>query len=227
MCSLPRVDHDAKATIQLKSITTNEGTIMLSMLEQRLEAHREAAVEAKRSRLREEAKAAYLEGDFKTAFILYTGCGLLRVEDPVTSLNRAAVALKLKLYEWAIRDAEASIEKADDGYGGKDFNRAKAYFRRGQGYFHLGHWREAAEDYAMALSLRPGDHEIEGKIEELKKLRGTFCKKIPGSATCSCDHTGLALWEVEQAKANLEDIFAPGEFLRRAEEVVGIKCLDM
>ncbi|KAJ6593386.1 hypothetical protein B0H19DRAFT_1090122 [Mycena capillaripes] len=162
---------------------------------------------------------AFIKGDLKTAYIIYTACSCLSLTNPVYSLNRAAVGLssssffdeneflvnrhvpELKLYECAVVDARCTIEKADAGYGDgvKGFNLAKAYFRRGQALFHLGHWDQAAKDYDEALELQPGDREIMRGIKELKKVRKT---------TCSCaDKHHHADWISAQGKAHLKDVF--------------------
>ncbi|KAJ7467030.1 TPR-like protein [Mycena latifolia] len=104
-------------------------------------------------------------GDYKNAFVIYTACILLTRHEPLYSLNRAAVALKLKLYTTAINDATLAIDKGD-------FQRAKAHFRRGQGWCFQGEWDKADEEYTTALILQPGDPNILHEFEELKRLRG-------------------------------------------------------
>ncbi|KAJ6593392.1 hypothetical protein B0H19DRAFT_1246169 [Mycena capillaripes] len=170
-----------------------------------------ATADAKAAKLKEQGNAAFQQGDFETAYIIYSACVFLSITNPVYSLNRAAVALKLKLYDIAVGDARMTIEKAEAGYGDgvQGFNLAKAYFRRGKARFHLGHWDEAAEDYDAALALQPGDAEIMRGIEELNKVRRT---------TCSCaDKHHHANWISEQGKVNASNLFPKKEFDRRVE----------
>ncbi|KAJ7747760.1 hypothetical protein B0H16DRAFT_1461851 [Mycena metata] len=179
------------------------------------QAERVRAVEAKAKsvELKEKADKAFIDGDFKTAYILLTGCQLLWIENPVYSLNRAAVAIKLKMYHVAATDARIALEKADAAarHGPiKGFNRAKAHYRYGQALFHLGHWDLAQKEYETALELQPGDCEIERGMKELKKIRKAVC-------TCTCDHH--ARWVAEQGKVTLGDLFERGELEKAADKV--------
>lgn len=109
------------------------------------------------------------------------------------------------MYTLAAEDASSAIDKGN-------FNRAKAHFRRGQAMFYLGDWDKAAQDYAKALTLQPGDRNVVEQIAELKKIRGLS----------SDDQTS---WISAQAPAAIQDIFEPGELKRRAEEILG-RSLD-
>jgi tetratricopeptide (TPR) repeat protein len=112
------------------------------------------------------------------------------------------------MYEVAESDARLSIEKADAGYGDASFSRAKAYFRRGQAWFHLGNWDKAAEDYDTASALQPDNRQIVHRIEDLRKLRKT---------TCPCDNNHAWVWQ--QGKVCLEDVFGdPEEFYKCVED---------
>ncbi|KAJ6531622.1 TPR-like protein [Mycena vulgaris] len=158
-----------------------------------------AEMDAKSAKLKDEGNAAFKNGDLKTAYIVYTVCMGLSCHEPLYPLNRAAVALKLKLYDLVVEDASAAIERGD-------FNRVKAYFRRAQGWRFLGEWGKADEDYTRALELQPDDLNILREVEELKKLRGLS----PGDR---------AKWISAHAKVTLLDVFKPGELKRRTEEV--------
>ncbi|KAJ6538776.1 hypothetical protein DFH09DRAFT_1397258 [Mycena vulgaris] len=113
----------------------------------------------------------------------------------------AADAKKLNLYETAIADASAAVEKGD-------FSRAKAHFRRGQGWCFLGEWVKGEEEYTIASTLQPGDRNILREVEELERLR-------------NLSSDDQAAWLSTHAPATLSDIFEPGEMKRRAEEVAG------
>ncbi|KAJ7467028.1 TPR-like protein [Mycena latifolia] len=160
-----------------------------------------AEADAKSAELKAQGNDAFKRGDYQAAFTVYTACIHLSGHEPLYSLNRAAVALKLKLYEMAVKDASDAIDKGN-------FNRAKAYFRRGQGSSFLGDWDKAEEDYKKALELQPGDRSIVEQITELNRLRGL-----------SSDDQ--ASWISAQEPATLGDIFEGGELKRRVEEVLG------
>ncbi|KAJ7762520.1 hypothetical protein B0H16DRAFT_1311797 [Mycena metata] len=159
--------------------------------------------DVKSAKLREEGNTAFRNGDYKAAYVLYTACTCLCSHDPLYFLNRAAVALKLKLYRSAVEDATDALEQGD-------FNPAKALFRRAQGRSFLGDWVEAEEDYTQALGLQPGDRSILNGVEELKRLR-----------SLSADEQ--VAWISEQGNLTLPDIFEGGEpeFKRRVEEILG------
>ncbi|KAJ7485038.1 TPR-like protein [Mycena galericulata] len=170
-------------------------------IDQLLREKREwAAQDAKSTKLKEVGNAAFKKGDFKTAYIVYSACMRLSPWEPAYPLNRAAVALKLKLYERAIEDASTAIKTGD-------FNRAKAYFRRGRAKCCLGEWDKAEEDYDMALKLQPAESTIIRGVEELKKLRVLSPEE-------------KAIWVSEQGKMTLDGVFKPGEEQRCVDELL-------
>ncbi|KAJ6572136.1 hypothetical protein B0H19DRAFT_1256046 [Mycena capillaripes] len=153
------------------------------------------------AKLKDKGNGAFKSGDMKTAFVIYTACMRLSpVPEPLYPLNRAAVALKLKLYTTAVEDASTAIFRGD-------FNRVKAYFRRGQGRLFLGAWNDAEEDFGKALELQPGDQMVLEQLAESKRLRGLSV----GEQTA---------WISAQSKAELSDIFGQNELDRRVEEVL-------
>ncbi|KAJ7481663.1 TPR-like protein [Mycena latifolia] len=175
-------------------------------LEQMLREKREwAEADAKSAELKIQGNEAFRKGDYENAFVIYTACMSLSNHEPLYPLNRAAVALKLKLYETAVQDATIAIDIGD-------FQRAKAHFRRGQACCFLGKWDKADEEYTKASILQPGDPNIRREFEELKRLRGL-----------STDEQ--ALWLSEKVPKTIADIFETGELKRRAEEVAG-RSLD-
>ncbi|KAJ7655734.1 hypothetical protein DFH06DRAFT_1473957 [Mycena polygramma] len=213
----PELDPPSVAEIKRRlgdNIMTDFSTCMLAILHEdaKLEEERAwtAAADAKAAKLKVQGNAAFVNKEFELAYIIYTACNILSIQNPIYSLNRAAVALKLKVYDVALSDASMTIEKADAGHGEgvKGFNLAKAYFRRGQARFHLlGDWEKAAEDYDSALALQPGDFEIVRGIKELKKLRRT---------TCPCDNNHAWIWQ--QGRVKMSDLFpSQKEFDRRVE----------
>ncbi|KAJ7762483.1 TPR-like protein [Mycena metata] len=168
--------------------------------EQQLREKREWAAAAERSEnFKEEDNEAFKNGDYKTAYVIYTACMCLTHYEPLYPLNRAAAALKLKMYEKAVQDATSALDKGN-------YKRAKALFRRAQGRCFLGEWEKAEEDYTEALILQPEDR-LDG-FEELKRLR---------SLPVDDQNT----WISEQGPLTLLDVFEEGEVKRRAEELVG------
>ncbi|KAJ7678697.1 hypothetical protein B0H17DRAFT_944263 [Mycena rosella] len=169
--------------------------------EQMMREKREwAAADAKSAELEIQGNEAFKNGDYKAAFTGYTACIQLSPQEPLYSLNRAAVVLKLRLYETAVQDASDAINKGD-------FNRAKAHFRRGQANCFLGDWDKAEEDCKKALNLQPGDRSIIKQIAELKRLSGLS----------SDERTA---WIAAQGPAMLRDIFEDGDLNRRVEEML-------
>ncbi|KAJ7502503.1 TPR-like protein [Mycena galericulata] len=174
--------------------------------EQMMREKREwAEADAKSAELKVRGNEAFKNGEYKAAYVIYTVCIYLSPHEPLYPLNRAAVALKLRLYSMAAEDASSAIDNGD-------FNRAKAHFRRGQAMLKLGSWDNAGQDYAKALALQPGDRNIVEQVAELERLRGL-----------SPDEQ--AAWISAQAPATLQDIFEPGELKQQAEEVLG-RSLD-
>ncbi|KAJ7090914.1 TPR-like protein [Mycena belliarum] len=169
--------------------------------QQMLREKREWAVaDAKSAELKIQGNDAFKIGDYKAAFAVYTACIHLSSHEPLYSLNRAAVALKLKLYETAVQDASDAIDKGN-------FHRAKAHFRRGQAKCFLGDWNKAEEDYNQALKLQPGDRSIVEQIAELKRLRGLSTDK-------------QSAWISAHEPAKLSDIFESHDLKRRVEELL-------
>ncbi|KAF7305766.1 Serine/threonine protein phosphatase 5 [Mycena chlorophos] len=122
-----------------------------------------AEADAKSAELKEQGNAAFKDGDYKRALVVYTACMTLSPHEPLYPLNRAAVGLRLKLYTTVIGDASEAIER--------EFRMAKAYFRRGQALHSLGEWSKAEADYAQALKLQPKDVLVLQQVNELKRLR--------------------------------------------------------
>ncbi|KAF8143326.1 hypothetical protein K438DRAFT_1993949 [Mycena galopus ATCC 62051] len=171
-------------------------------MEQILREKREwAEADAKSAELKIQGNEAFKREDYKTAYVLYTACMHLSGHEPLYPLNRAAVALKLKLYDTAVGDSSAAIAKGD-------FNLAKAHFRRGQAEYFLGNWTKAEEDYTKALKLQPGDPNVVAQVAELKRLR-------------SLSAEDQAAWISAQNHVTTLGIFEPGELKRRVEEVLG------
>ncbi|KAJ7162256.1 hypothetical protein C8R46DRAFT_904084, partial [Mycena filopes] len=158
---------------------------------------------AKSAEFREQGNVAFRSGDYKAAYVLYTAAMCRYNVEPFNCLNRAAVALKLKMYSSAVEDATDAMEKGD-------FNRAKALFRRAQGSSFLGEWCCAEEDYKEALALQPGDRNVLDGLKELRRLRSLPVNK-------------QTAWISEQNDLSLEDVFEDGvpELKRRVEEVLG------
>ncbi|KAK7001299.1 serine/threonine protein phosphatase 5 [Favolaschia claudopus] len=170
--------------------------------EQMMREKREwAEADAKSAQLKSEGNDAFKAGDYQSAFVLYTACMHLSGHEPLYFLNRAAVALKLKLYKTAAEDALLATKKGD-------YNAAKAHFRRGQAKFFLGDWTEAEKEYQIALELQPGDPSILERVDELKKVQ-----------SLSADEQ--AAWIAAQKPTTESDIFGgPGTLQRKVKEVL-------
>ncbi|KAJ7681003.1 hypothetical protein DFH06DRAFT_973948 [Mycena polygramma] len=160
-----------------------------------------AQADAKSAELKIEGNNAFRTGDYKTAYVIYTTCSIQSPLEPLYPLNRAAVALKLKLYEAAVEDASHALDQVY-------CNRAKAHFRRGQAQYFLGKWDEAGADYAEALTLQPGDPSVIHGVAELNRLRN-----LPAEEQTT--------WILAQAPVDLRDVFEPEELERRVEELLG------
>ncbi|KAJ7162248.1 TPR-like protein [Mycena filopes] len=172
--------------------------------EQMLREKREwAERDAKSAKLKEDGNAAFKNEDYKAAYVIYTACMAMSTHEPLYPLNRAAVALKLKMYATAVRDATEAMERGD-------FKRPKALFRRAQARSFLGDWVEADEDYTEALALQPGERNIIDGFEELKRLRS-----LPADQQTA--------WISGQKEQTLEDVFEGGqdEVRKGVEGLVG------
>ncbi|KAJ7762492.1 TPR-like protein [Mycena metata] len=160
-----------------------------------------AQADAKSAQLKIKGNEAFRDGDYKGAFIIYSACMQLSPHEPLYPLNRAAVALKLKMYETAVEDASAALGKGN-------FNQAKALFRRGQASCFLGEWSKAEKDCEKALTLQPGDRLVVEQIAELKRLRG-----LPADER--------DVWVSAQAKTTPGALFGTEGLKRKVEEVLG------
>ncbi|KAJ7213034.1 hypothetical protein GGX14DRAFT_446120 [Mycena pura] len=164
-----------------------------------------AEADAKSAKLKLQGNEAFKEGDYKTAFVIYSACMSLSPQEPLYPLNRVAVALKLNLYTVAAEQASKVMRMAV-------FNRAKTHFRRGQARCVLVEWKEAEDDFTRALALQPGDPSVLQQIAEMKRLRGLSSEE-------------QAAWISAQPRRALSDVFEPGELERRTEELLG-RSLD-
>ncbi|KAJ7646573.1 TPR-like protein [Roridomyces roridus] len=170
--------------------------------EQILREKREwAAADKKSAGLKVKGNDAFRNGEYKTAYVIYSTCIRLSSHEPLYWLNRAAVALKLKLYTRAVEDVSNAIERGD-------YNLAKAHFRRGQGHFFLGDWDKAAEEYEKALALQPGDPNVLEQTKELEKVR------------CDLSEEEKVAWVAAQGAVTVQDIFEPDEVKNRSDELM-------
>ncbi|KAJ7682217.1 hypothetical protein DFH06DRAFT_1160507 [Mycena polygramma] len=186
-----------------------------------------ARADAKSAELKNDGNAAFMKGDLKTAYVLYTACMHLSIRETLYPLNRAAVALKLKLYDKALEDANSVVEEEEYNMRSLDLqtklwivenaseitakaklHRIKGHFRRGQAWRSRGEWDKAGEDYGKALELKPGDCTILREMEQLEGLRGLSAEE-------------QAAWVAEQGKVMLLDVFDPEDLKKRVEELIG------
>ncbi|KAF8143325.1 hypothetical protein K438DRAFT_2029629 [Mycena galopus ATCC 62051] len=174
-------------------------------------------IAAKVEELKMKGNDAFKRGEYKTAYVLYTACLSLRHHDSKKNLlyhlNRAAVALKLKMYDEAAKDASETIMKGDKLKPGQ---LAKAYFRRGQAMFFLGDWTKAEDDYTKALTCQPGEPTVVEQVAEIKRMRGLSTEEQTAWKTAQTLHA-----------ATLEMICESDAELRRlVEEVLGHSIAD-
>ena len=153
-----------------------------------------AIQDAQSASLKLEGNAAFSRGDYKEAFIIYSACAQNSGHEPVYGLNRAAAALKLKLFMSAEEDSTHVLELSAP--------TAKAYFRRGYARRCLGRLDEAAEDFLSAGCLQPGDPSVEVEVGEVARL-----KKLTEAE--------LKSWVAEQGALGVEDVFVSREELQR------------
>ncbi|KAJ6594585.1 TPR-like protein, partial [Mycena capillaripes] len=131
-------------------------TVEQQIMREKLEWAQE---DAKSAELKIKGNDAFKIGDYKTAYVIYTACIYLSGHEPLYHLNKAAVALS-ELSSQRKKLRKQAISKGN-------FNRAKAHFRRGQAMYFLGKWDKAGEDYAIALTLQPGDRSVVDQVAEL------------------------------------------------------------
>ncbi|THU84999.1 TPR-like protein [Dendrothele bispora CBS 962.96] len=133
---------------------------------------------------------AFSKGDFKEALIIYSVCIRESAQEDLYWLNLTAAALKLKLYDFAVRSASKCIPGPNTG-------PAKAHFRRGQAYRYLGNFDKALQDLQVAHQLEPRDPLIQAEITEVKRL------------TALEDESKQA-WIAGQGARGINDIFEGG-----------------
>ncbi|KAF7315954.1 hypothetical protein MIND_00112200 [Mycena indigotica] len=193
----------AKLSLLLSMMPRDNPETGETAIEQMMREKREwAEADAKSAKLKEQGNDAFRAGDYKKAFAVYTACMLLSAHEPLYPLNRAAVGLKLQLYQTVVEDASEAVER--------DFNSAKAHFRRGQAFYFLGEWSKAEDDYAKALKLQPNDSAVMQQKGELKRVRGLSAAE-------------QAAWLAGQTRLTLRDVFPKAEFKARIEEALGRK----
>ncbi|KAF7322142.1 Serine/threonine protein phosphatase 5 [Mycena kentingensis (nom. inval.)] len=171
-------------------------------MEQVLREKREwAAADAKSAQLKERGNDAFRAGDYKEAYKIYTACGALSGHEPLYWLNRAAVALKLQIYETAIQDASNAIED--------NYSLAKAHFRRGTAEFFLGRWSDAEADFAQALKHQPGDSSVLAQAAELQRLRGLPEEEQAAWIRAQSCRKPADLFDLAQFKKDIEELTGP------------------
>ncbi|ESK97504.1 serine threonine-protein phosphatase 5 [Moniliophthora roreri MCA 2997] len=159
-----------------------------------------AEADAKSAKLKNFGNEAFKKGDYEDAFVIYTACQELSPQEPLYSLNRAAAALKLKLFEIAIDDASSALDSK--------YNEAKAHFRRGQAYGALGELQKARKDLEAALKFQPEDSSITREMESLARVE----ELSPGERSA---------WIDQQGDRDIPNIFgSEEEFNARVTELI-------
>lgn len=175
--------------------------------------------DARSVKLKELGNAAFKEGDYKKAFIIYSACIFRTRHEAVYNLNRAAAALseslvrvlvsrsltsfeELGLYHRVFEDVKEAIERR--------VNVAKAHYRSGQANRALGRWADARRDFEAAHALQPGDSSVVSEIAELDRIEALADDE-------------RAAWLKAQNPRTVTDYFAnPGEFQRLVQEQVDL-----
>ncbi|KAF8058611.1 TPR-like protein [Lyophyllum atratum] len=170
-----------------------------SMVDQMMREKKEwAALDARSAALKVEGNAAFAQGDYKRAYLVYSACARLSPHEPVYKLNRSAAALRLKVFVQAEQDADSALE------GG---SAAKAYFRRGQARRCVGKIGEAAKDLLTALELQPGDAGIKAELAEVDRLGKLSAAELEN-------------WVKEQGATTLQEIYGSTEAMEALIEEI-------
>ncbi|KAG5513814.1 hypothetical protein PMAC_000852 [Pneumocystis sp. 'macacae'] len=110
---------------------------------------------------KQQADAAYRQGDFNTAVTLYTKALQETSDDLRLLTNRAQTFLQLQRWKDAIKDCTLVLQK--------DPTHQKALFRRGKAYTQLGETKAAWKDWKYLQSLQPENQTIINALNELKQ----------------------------------------------------------
>ncbi|KAH7097680.1 hypothetical protein BKA62DRAFT_715600 [Auriculariales sp. MPI-PUGE-AT-0066] len=151
------------------------------------------AEEAIISNLKALGNDAFGREEWKKAYIAYEA-GVRRTNgaDPVFKLNRAAAALKLKLFDQALTDTQDVIYA--------DFNVSKALFRRAQAQQLLGDWTSASRTIEIALGMVPTDEKVLAEKAEIERLM-------------ALDHAAVNAWleDPQRRPCAVHEMFGEGE----------------
>ncbi|KZV92724.1 hypothetical protein EXIGLDRAFT_836241 [Exidia glandulosa HHB12029] len=162
--------------------------------------------DARSAKLKEIGNAAFKQGDYKKAFVVYSACISRTPHLEVYSLNRAAAGLKLRLYTRVLLDAKRVVDDPRPSQA----SIAKAYFRAGQAGRALGNWDFAEGAFGEARNLAPGDASVLAEITELERIR-----VLPDDERTA--------WVEAQEPRNLEDVFGGEDtFERLVKEQVDV-----
>uniref|UniRef100_A0A8D0HBQ2 Hsp70-interacting protein N-terminal domain-containing protein n=1 Tax=Sphenodon punctatus TaxID=8508 RepID=A0A8D0HBQ2_SPHPU len=94
---------------------------------------------------RDEAFAALDKGELQIALDLFTDAIKLNPQFALLYANRASVFVKMQKPNAAIRDCNKASEVNPDA--------VQSYKWRGKAHMLLGHWEEAAQDFALVYAL--------------------------------------------------------------------------
>jgi serine/threonine-protein phosphatase 5 len=117
----------------------------------------------------------HTEKHYQLAVDGYTKAIKLDPSNPVYYSNRAFANLRLENFGAAITDANAALDL--------DKTYAKAYYRRGDASFALGHFKDSVRDFKAAARLSPKDPDLRKKLataeKELKRVRFEQALSLP------------------------------------------------
>ncbi|GBE89142.1 TPR-like protein [Sparassis crispa] len=115
-------------------------------------------------RVKEQGNQAFRAGDFRRAYLCYTGVIDVSCHwhDAAYWLNRAAVCLKLNAYACAEDDANMAWQRKPS---------AKALYRRGQARRFLGRLAEAERDLSDALRMESSNKALADELALIQFLR--------------------------------------------------------
>ncbi|XP_025892981.1 hsp70-Hsp90 organizing protein 3-like [Nothoprocta perdicaria] len=112
-----------------------------------------------------EAFDAVRRGEFRRAIQLFTDAIKLNPRFSTLYANRASVFVRLRKPNAAIRDCNKATEINPDS--------AQPYKWRGKAYWLLGHWKQAAKDFALACQLDYDEDTNEMLKEAQRRVQKT------------------------------------------------------
>ncbi|XP_067426087.1 putative protein FAM10A4 [Emydura macquarii macquarii] len=117
----------------------------------------------KSSEKRKQAFVALDQGELQKAIDLFTDAIRLNPHFTLLYINRASVFVKLQKPNAAIRDCDRASELNP--------NSSQSYKWRGKAHMLLGHWKEAAQDFALARQV-DSEEDNNAMLKQLQPRAG-------------------------------------------------------